>query len=463
MRTPPLFLAAAVVWSLHTAGPAPGAPEGLLPLEALSGHAPTAAETRALAEEFDTILLRDELPLFYPGCLDREHGGFRHAEPEEWKKLPPAEREKNLVFQARMVWTAAEVARRRPDLREEYLAYARHGFRFLKDHFWDSAQGGFYGMVGESGGPSTRFGGDKFAYGISFGIYACAGYFRVSDDPEALALALDAFRWMERHARDKDHGGYYEAYEPSGAVLLDAARSCNPQRDSDQLGTRYGLKSMNAHIHLMEALTELYQAGRDPRVRVRLEELFHLVRDVITVDPPGAMNQFFAPDWKPLPFADSFGHDVETTYLLLETAEALGLSEDDARTFKVARRLTDHALRYGWDSEQGGFWEEGNAFGPAHTGESKIWWSQAEGLNSLLLLYERTGELRYWNDFVKLWGFVRSCGIDFERGGWRFGLNPVQANEGWKVHPWKTAYHSGRAMLNVADRLRNLESAEPGP
>ena len=417
---------------------------------------PTRAERLALADQLERSLFEQELGFFYPACVDAGRGGFRHATPAEWARFTPAEREKNLVFQSRMVWTAAEVARRRPGRREAYLSYARGGFAFLRDQMWDRERGGFYWMVGEGGGPSTRAGTDKHAYGIAFGIYGCANYYLASRDPEALDLALLAFDWLEEHGHDAQNGGYHESFARDGTVHRDATRTHDPSHPFDQMGTRYGFKSMNAHIHLMEALTTLYEAKPDPRVEARLREVFRICRDVMIVDPPGCMNQFFAPDWRPLAFGDSFGHDLETTYLLLEAAHALGDPEAE-KTWRTARSLTDHALAIGWDEKWGGIVEEGNSWGRVRIEPGKIWWAQAEGLNTLLLMYDRTHEPRYWRDFVKLWDFIRQYGIDEKDGGWRFAVDPIKPGNGWKVHPSKAAYHTGRSMLNVIDRLRSME------
>ena len=155
---------------------------------------------------------------------------------------------------------------------------------------------------------------------------------------------------------------------------------------ADHLGTAYGYKSMNSHIHLLEAMTALYRVWPDPMVQTRLRELFVLVRDKIAVEP-GCLNLFFTPDWRPVPDHDSFGHDVETAYLLLEAATALK-QPDDAKTLAAAKYLVDHALVWGWDERLGGFYDKGAAFTPA-CGREKIWWTQAEGLNALLLMHVR--------------------------------------------------------------------------
>jgi mannobiose 2-epimerase len=272
-------------------------------------------------------------------------------------------------------------------------------------------------------------------------------------------LAQNAFRWLEEHAYDRRHGGYFEAYHRDGTPILSvppAGANGRAQPTRDLLGTPYGFKSMNSHIHILEALTELYRAWPDPQVEERLFSIFLVVRDKIAVEP-GCLNLYFTPDWRAVPDHDSFGHDVETAFLLLEAAEVLGTPEDDT-TRRVAKSLVDHALEYGWDTKLGGFYDKGTAFGPPY-GLEKIWWTQAEGLNALLLMHELFGQQdsRYWTAFLNQWQFIRKYQIHPQAGEW-FDTTlpdgkPAEKDLG---HIWKAAYHNGRALMACAARLRHL-------
>src|SRR5262249_10561834 len=142
-------------------------------------------------------------------------------------------------------------------------------------------------------------------------------------DDRARKVARDAFEWLERHAHDGEHGGYFEALTREGKPILSWDEVDSPGRRSDRLGVYYGFKSMNAHIHLLEALAEYYALEKAPLARRRLEEMLAIVRDRIAVEP-GALNLYLTRDWRPAPAHDSFGHDVETAYLLVEAAAALG-------------------------------------------------------------------------------------------------------------------------------------------
>src|SRR6185312_5207542 len=120
-----------------------------------------------------------------------------------------------------------------------------------------------------------------------------------------------------------------------------------------------GYKSMNSHIHLLESFSQLYEVWKDETLRKRVEELLAIVRDKISVEP-GAMNLYFTNDWRAIPDHDSYGHDIETTYLMLEAEDVLG-NGHAPRTERMAKLLTDHAMAYGWDENLGGIYEDGTA------------------------------------------------------------------------------------------------------
>jgi mannobiose 2-epimerase len=169
------------------------------------------------------------------------------------------------------------------------------------------------------------------------------------------------------------------------------------------------------------------------------------------------MSLYFTDDWRAVPGHDSYGHDVETAYLLLEAAEALG-RHGDARTERMARMLADRALARGWDDLHGGIFREGTTFGPPED-TGKDWWEQMECLNTLLVMHERYGREtpRYFERFRRQWAFVRDRQIDREHRGVFESLardgTPTSTTKG-KI--WKAAYHDGRTLLNVAERLRGL-------
>lgn len=404
-----------------------------------------------LADEIESHFQKNIVEYWFPRVVDRQFGGFRPHVLTDGAIGP--NNDKTLVYQSRMTWVAAQIALREPSRADEFRGYVRHGIKLLREVLADRDHGGLYWGLDQSGKFKPDWRDEKHAYGIAFAIYAASAAYEATRDADALQLAKDTFRWFDRHAHDAEHGGYYEALSRRGEVL----RHAPPGRQRDLLGTPYGFKSMNSHIHLLEAVTALYEVWPDPLVEQRLGELLEVVRDKVAVEP-GCLNLYFTPAWRPVPEHDSFGHDVETAYLLIEASAALG-RKNDAATHRMARMLVDHALEYGWDARHGGFYDRGFAFGPAYATE-KIWWTQAEGLNALLLMHRLHGgqTTRYWEAFLHQWEFIVRYQTDAEHGEWFESVShdgrpkPGQA----KATIWKAAYHNGRALMNTAAMLRQL-------
>jgi mannobiose 2-epimerase len=439
----------------------------LLPLAALAcyaqlytyppsahGDPPSRDAYLRLATDIETSLQHDVLEKWFPAAVDESHGGFFENYAEDWSRNATRGNDKSIVYQSRLTWLAAKAAERDPAHADPYLKYTRHGVACLSEKLWDRDHGGLFWTTDESGHPTAERGAEKHAYGISFAIYAASASFHATHDDAALDLAKKTFLWLDQHAHDAEHGGYYEALAADGTPIL--ASTTHP---TDAIGTRYGYKSMNTHIHLLESLTALHEVWPDdPTVKQRLRELFEIVRDRIYTDP-GCLHLYFNPDWRPIPELDSFGHDIETAYLLAEAAAALG-TPDDAVAWSHARRLVDHALEFGFDRDHGGFYNEATTFGRDVTKE-KIWWVQAEGLNALLTMHERFGREtpRYWEAFERQWSFIRQHQIDPVHGGWYNTVTPEGKPRpgAAKSDRWTEGYHQGRAMMNVIATLRKLQ------
>src|SRR5262249_37537019 len=353
-----------------------------------------------LADEVEGALRHDVLDVWFPATVDNQNGGFRSEFQRDWTPGPRSEG-KFSVFQGRMTWISAQVAMRRPELKEQFLPIARHGIEYLNDTLWDKQYGGFYWGLDDHGHISPLYTDGKHLYGISFALYGAAAAYAATKDPKALSLAQEAFRWVDEHAYDSKNRGYFEWLTRDGKVV-----EANPESVTLQpipvSGFPLGYKSMNTHIHLLESFTQLYEVWKDDTLRQRLEELLSVIRDRICV-PPGAMSLYFTYDWRPYPDHDSYGHDIETAYLLLEAEDVLGHGHDP-KTEHMAKQLVDHALANGWDSNYGGFYQDGTTFGKPES-RSKDWWVEMEGLNSLLLMHERYGSQTdvYFKAFQLQW------------------------------------------------------------
>jgi mannobiose 2-epimerase len=399
----------------------------------------------------------------YPNNLDKEYGGYLSAFTYDFK--PYGEQDKMIVTQARHIWSTSKAAQFYSDT--SYIGMARHGYYFLRDKMWDKEYGGFYNLVTRNGQPKSTM---KEAYGNSFAIYGLAAYYAASGDTGALELAKKGFMWLEQHSHDPKYKGYFQHLERNGTPVV--------RPDSTPGTSDLGYKDQNSSIHLLESFTELYSVWKDPLVKERLNEMLHLIRDTM-IGNKGYLTLFFYPDWKPVSNRDSsrevilerrnvdhvsFGHDVETAFLMMEASEALGI-EHDKKTWEVGKQLVDHSLKTGWDNKLGGFYDEGYYFKDSPgkmtiIRNTKNWWAQSEGLNTLLIFSELypKDKMNYWDKFRKLWNYTNSYLIDHQYGDfYEFGLdNSPKSKTALKAHIWKGTYHSFRALSNCIRRLEKL-------
>ncbi|RYY30129.1 MAG: N-acylglucosamine 2-epimerase [Chitinophagaceae bacterium] len=418
-------------------------------------------------QSFDTVLSqmkfsakKELIDVYYPRNIDSLYGGYLSDFSYDFK--PVGQQDKMIVTQARHVWTTSKATAFYKDT--TYLAMARHGYLFLRDKMWDKQFGGFYTLVNRKG---EMISDKKEAYGNAFGLYALAAYYKTSRDPEVLNLAKKSFSWLEQNSHDPVSKGYFQHLERSGKPIR--------RRSDTPLSSDLGYKDQNSSIHLLEAFTELYAVWPDPLLKTRLQEMLLLIRDTM-VHEKGYLQLFFTPDWKPVTNRDSgravilqrrsldhvsFGHDVETAFLMMEATEILG-NQHDQKTLAVGKKMVDHALKTGWDPVLAGFYDQGYYFRNTDTlaiiKQSKNWWAQAEGLNTLMIfsrLYP-SDKLNYALKFLELWNYVQLNLIDHVHGDWyEEGIDHDPSKKtSRKSHIWKAAYHNFRSLSNC---IRMLE------
>jgi mannobiose 2-epimerase len=403
----------------------------------------TTLKARPLTPDAVEFLIEDELKAWYPRSVDLETGGFHSQFAHDWTPLPSQGR--FVVFQARQAWTPAEVARVRGSETLDLNLIARHGLEQLRDRQWDPIHGGFFWVVNDDGSINTD--DTKSVYGIAFGLYAAAAVARTTADESARKLAIDCFQWLDQHAHDAEHGGYHEYLARDGSRITGPIEYPGWTRTNDHVGTLIGHKSMNTHIHLLEAFTELRHVWNDPTLNARIDELLTILTTKIATGD-GSMWLEFERDWTPVGHArDSFGHDVETAFLLHETLEAIG--RDDEQVKAIARQLVDHAVANGIDRVHGGLLDP-------HKPDGKVWWAQAEALNAfsqMALLHPE--ELKYREALENVWTFVVDHQIDPVHGGWHeeVALDGTPIPDQRKGHDWKASYHTTRSLLWLRRRM----------
>ncbi len=399
----------------------------------------SAKEFPDYAAELKTQLGEKIMPYWYDTAIDRQHGGYILSDDAGKQAPPPTE--KQLVTQSRMVWGFSHAhLKGLGDGKRDYLKAAEQGYRFLIEHFLDRENGGYFWTTDLRGQPLDQ---RKIVYGEAFVIYGLVEYFRASGDKVALRHAMDLYRSLQTHAHDVRHSGWIEHFQRNWTPILD------PQAQVIvELG---GCKSANTHLHLMEALTELYEATGDRAVRKSLVEALRINRTWFYPEKAGESSFHRHLDWQPVTAASSagvsYGHNVEFAWLMLRAEKVLGQKP----SWEHFDAHLEHALRYGYDQVHGGLCNRGVDDQPA-TDTTKVWWVQAEMLAALTDGLKHRQRQDYAEALDKLLQFILQFQANPADGIW---LDTVTAEGQPKVtakaHNWKANYHDVRAIVKFIE------------
>lgn len=401
------------------------------------------AALRAWADAAETELRNDILPFWLEHTRDRERGGFfgEISNGNAVKKDAP----RGALLTSRILWTFSAAYRRYHE--PEYLEMARWAYTDLVTRFRDEEQGGLFWTVTADGRPlDTR----KQIYGQVFGVYSLAEFFRATGEQEALDRAVEIYRLIEKHARDREHGGYFEAFSREWQRRDDLQRSA--------MGGS-APKSQNTHLHIMEAYTNLLRAWPDPQLRRDHAALIELMMTRVVNPANRHLHLFLAADWAPRSDDISYGHDIEFSWLLPEAAAVQGDAALLARARALALDVARTTLAEGLDAD-GGMFNEAGPHGLTDTG--KDWWPQAEAAVGFVNAAELSGDAQFLRAGRRSWDFIEARLIDRKNGEWFWGVTREGKVRGrmMKVGLWKCPYHNGRACLELVERLRALAGEE---
>jgi mannose/cellobiose epimerase-like protein (N-acyl-D-glucosamine 2-epimerase family) len=403
-------------------------------------------------------LTTELLPFWLTRCRDDQNGGFLTHFDNNGQDT--GEDEKSLIAQARTVYTMAS-AHRAGYGDGQCAEYAKHGVDFMIDKMWDSEHGGFFWTVDRQGNVAID---KKILYGLSFAMYALSEYTLATQDPRGADYAIRVFDLVKKHAADTQHGGYWEMFERNWDL-------CGPGAGG---GDR---KTLDTHMHLMEAFTNLYECTGQSLHRRTLLETIELLRERI-LHPKYATGipQFWG-DWTVAPqikfdivwgwdrFTEggaksnaedntSAGHNVEFAWLLAHATDILNMGWDEYQG--IMRKALDHGRLNGIDPDYGGVYVEGPHAGGVHDME-KEFWQQAEVMIGMLEACLRFGPDPYWGAYENVHRFVFDKGIHHATGEWW----PLLTREGEPIwthmsHSWKVNYHTVRCMVQCIKRLERI-------
>jgi cellobiose epimerase len=383
------------------------------------------------------------LPFWCGPALDHEQGGWIGCLSSDLK--PDRTQPKGLIVNARILWAFSAVHQVRPEALVKQMA--DRAFDYVMNRFWDTQFGGAFWRLDDAG---RVLDDSKKIYGQAFYIYALAEYYKAFKAPLALARAMDLFELIERHAHDAKYGGYLEVRQRNWSEADADARLSDKDMNEK--------KSMNNHLHVLEAYTNLYRVWKEPRVAERLREIIELFEQRILDARTLHLQHFFDEHWQVRSDNYTFGHDIEATWLLCEAAEALG---DDAlleRVQALARRMAEVVLREGIDAADGALRYEGKDGKIVDAG--KECWPQAEAVIGFLNAGQLSGDQNYFQASLRAYDFIEQKLVDRVHGEWFWRITPAGQVDATlpKVSEWKGPYHGSRMCLETLRRLRALSN-----
>jgi mannose/cellobiose epimerase-like protein (N-acyl-D-glucosamine 2-epimerase family) len=389
-------------------------------------------------------------------ALDPINGGYRTSFDGEG--TPIEEDRKYLLSHMRLLWSFASLTEAATD--KSLMSFADVGFDYITQHFLDRRHGGWYWMLNVDGAVRD---GSKLVYGQSFAIYALATYARVAKNDEALGLAVETFDRLMVNATDTAWGGFFENFDSKWALA--------------GAGGGGDRKSLDIHMHLLEAFTELARATGDSLHLRRLGEIRALILSRMvdrtlgvggnqydaryTELSPIVIEKTWIAERNPtiagtvLESTTSYGHNLELGWLLSRANNVLGTG--DGADVDLVRTIADHTLRFGYDSRNGGIYREGPPNGSA-TDLDKEFWQNAEALVGFLNAYELTADDRFLQAFHRTWIFAVQHLIHPKLGEWRIRTTREGAViDGALGNHWTGGYHTIRAALESHRRLQALQ------
>lgn len=386
--------------------------------------------------EMQDVLQKNILRFWLDKMVDQEHGGF-YGRIDGHEHLH-ADAEKGAILNARILWAFSAAYRVLGD--KTYLEAASRAKHYIIDYFIDPEYGGVYWSLDCNGKPLDT---KKQFYAIGFAIYGMSEYARATGDAEALKVAIDLYRCIEEHALDHEYNGYIEAMTRDWQPIADMRLS--------ELDANYP-KSQNTHLHIIEPYTNLYRVWKSDELKASLHNLIDIFTDRILNPETHHLDLFFDMDWKRGAGAlESYGHDIECSWLIHEAALVLG----DAEVLKKVEPIVEmvaKASEKGLNAD-GAMVHEAN-LDTGYVDSDLHWWVQAEAVVGFFNIYQHFGDESALQKAQHCWTYIKENLIDNENGEWHWSrrkdgtLNLDDDKAGF----WKCPYHNSRMCLEIIER-----------
>ena len=387
--------------------------------------------------EMQDVLQKNILRFWLDKMVDQEHGGF-YGRIDGHEHLH-ADAEKGAILNARILWAFSAAYRVLGD--KTYLEAASRAKHYIIDHFIDPEYGGVYWSLDCNGKPLDT---KKQFYAIGFAIYGMSEYARATGDAEALKVAIDLYRCIEEHALDHEYNGYIEAMTRDWQPIADMRLS--------ELDANYP-KSQNTHLHIIEPYTNLYRVWKSDELKASLHNLIDIFTDRILNPETHHLDLFFDMDWKRGAGAlESYGHDIECSWLIHEAALVLG----DAEVLKKVEPIVEMVAK----ASEKGLNADGSMVHEANLDTGYVdsdlhWWVQAEAVVGFFNIYQYFGDESALQKAQRCWTYIKENLIDEENGEWHWSrrkdgtLNLDDDKAGF----WKCPYHNSRMCLEIIERM----------
>jgi mannobiose 2-epimerase len=390
-----------------------------------------------LKKEVFEELTTNILP-YWMNLVDKENGGFYGQ--VDAKNTLNKHADKGGILHARILWTFSAAYRILEN--ESYLRAATIAKDYLIEKFIDKKFGGTFWKLDYKGNPIET---KKQIYNLGFSIYGLSEYYRVTGDKEVLENAINLFYLIENHSFDPLNNGYFEAFTHDWHQIDDMRLSAKDANEK---------KTMNTHLHILEAYTNLYRIWKSPELKKQLINLVEIFIEKIIDKKTTHLGLFFDESWNLKSETISYGHDVEAAWLILEAARESGEVDLLQKAVKYICPIVDAALE-GYQPDNGFSYE----YEPLtnHTDKERHWWVQAEAIAGSLHAYLVSSDEKYLDVSCKTWQYIKSAILDKNNGEWYWSrlesgeTHPLQDKSGF----WKCPYHNGRMCMEVIENLTN--------